>query len=228
MNHFLIECCANSIKSAVQGELGGANRIEFCADLEVGGITPLRKDISKLKKTVSLPIRILIRPRAGDFIYSEKEMLEMISDIQFCKKIHCDGVVIGSLNKNRSINIEQTKRLVNIAIPMHVTFHRAFDHGNNLQQNLKDVIACGCNTVLTSGQNNNINTGINNLKELIKLAKNHIIILSGGGVNHKNADTLYKIGIRNFHLSGSIKRNGLLETSSQKIKAIIDKLKEIV
>ena len=213
MNDYLVECCANSIQSAMQGELGGANRIELCTNLEVGGLTPSREDIATLIGRINIPVRILIRPKDGNFIYTEAEILQVISDIQFCKRLRFEGVVIGALNTNGSINKEQTKAMVKAAKPMHVTFHRAFDEGNNLQQNLEDVIACGCDILLTAGQSNNISNGLSNLKQLIKLANNRITILAGSGVNHTNTEALYKIGIRDFHLSGSIKnQQGKLET----------------
>lgn len=229
MNDFLVECCANSVQSAINGQIGGANRIELCTHLEVGGITPCKEEIIKTKKILHIPIRILIRPRAGNYIYSENELLQMIADIQFCKTIGCEGVVIGALHKDGSINKEQTKQLVKAAKPMHLTFHRAFDEGNNLQQNLEDVIACYCDTLLTSGQNKNVTNGLSNLEQLVKLANNRITILAGSSVNYTNAETLYKVGIRNFHLSGSIKnKKGKLETDPLLIKAVIDKLEQIV
>jgi len=229
MNHYLIECCANSIQSAINGEKGGSSRIELCADLELGGLTPHRKDILKTKKVLSIPIYVLIRPRDGDFVYSQKELSKMLSDIQFCKKIGCNGVVIGSLNKDGSINQVQSTEMINIARPMEVTFHRAFDEGNELQKNLEDVIACGCDTLLTAGQSENINSGISNLEQLVKLAKGRITVLAGSGVNHTNAEALYKIGIRNFHLSGSIRnQKGELETDPLLIKKMKDKLDQHV
>jgi copper homeostasis protein len=229
MNHYLIECCANSIQSAINGVIGGANRIELCADLEVGGLTPKRNDILQAKKKLNTPLHVLIRPRAGDFIYTGKEILQMIDDIQFCKKAGGDGVAIGMLKKDGSINKEQCKQLVNIAKPMHVTFHRAFDEGNNLQQNLEDVIACGCDALLTAGQSKNVNYGITNLEQLVTLAKERITILAGSGVNHTNVEALFKIGIKNFHLSGSEKNtHGFLETNSKNIQAVEKKLADIV
>ena len=229
MNHYLIECCANSIQSAINGEKGGANRIELCANLELGGLTPHREDILKTKKVLNIPIYVLIRPRDGDFVYSQNELSKMLSDIQFCKKIGCDGVVIGALNKNGSIHIEQTIRLANAAKPMSVTFHRAFDEGNNLQKNIEDVITCGCHSLLTAGQSKNVNSGISNLEQLVKLAKGRIAILAGSGLNHTNVEALYKIGVRNFHLSGNIKnQKGKLETHPLLIKKMKDQLEQIV
>lgn len=229
MNDYLVECCANSIQSAMQGELGGANRIEFCTNLEVGGLTPKREDIATLIEIINIPVRILIRPKAGNFIYTDPELLQIISDIHFCKNIGVEGVVIGALNMNGSVNKEQTKAMVKAAKPMNVTFHRAFDDCHNLQQDLEDVIDCGCNTLLTCGQNKNVTHGISNLEQLIKLGNKRITILAGSGVNHTNTEALYKIGIRNFHLSGSIKnQQGKLETDVLLIKAVIDKLVQIV
>ena len=229
MNHYFVECCANSVQSGIQGALGGANRIELCSNLESGGITPLRKDIQKAKKLLTIPVHILIRPRAGDFVYTRKEILQMIDDIQFCKKVGCDGVVIGMLKKDGSINKEQCKQLANITKPMHVTFHRAFDEGNNLVNNLKDVISCGCDTLLTSGQSKNVSLGLKNLKKLVRISAGRINILAGGGVNHTNVEALFKIGIRNFHLSGSEKNtHGVLETNSRNIQTVVEKLEGIV
>ena len=228
MNHYLLECCANSIQSALNGEEGGASRIELCAKLELGGITPKRKDVLKAKEILKIPICILIRPRSGSFIYSQDELSQMLSDIQFCKTVGCERVAIGALKKNGSINMKQTKRMVKAATPMRVTFHRAFDEGNDLQKNLEDVIACGCDTLLTAGQNKNVNSGISNLKKLIKLAKGRITILAGSGVNHRNVEVLYKIGIRNFHLSGSMKHlKGELKTDPVLIKKMKNKLDQI-
>jgi copper homeostasis protein len=229
MNHYFVECCANSVQSGIQGALGGANRIELCSNLESGGITPLREDIQKAKKLLTIPVHILIRPRAGDFVYTRKEILHMIDDIQFCKKVGCDGVVIGMLKKDGSINKEQCKQLANITKPMHVTFHRAFDEGNNLVNNLEDVISCGCDTLLTSGQAKNVSLGLKNLKKLVRISAGRINILAGGGVNHTNVENLFKIGVRNFHLSGSEKNtDGVLETNSKNIQAVLEKLEGIV
>lgn len=225
----VIECCANSIESAVAGELGGANRIEFCTNLESGGTTPTKEDIIKLTSIINIPIRVLIRPRAGNFVYSKEEIAQMLADIKFVKKLGCEGIVIGALNKDNSINKEQTLQLVNAAKPMHVTFHRAFDEGNNLKENLEDVISCGCDTLLTAGQANKVKEGMKNLKQLVDLAKKRIIILAGSGVNHNNIEELYTAGIRNFHLSGTIKnKKGILKTDSLLIKKAQTKLSQIV
>ena len=229
MNQYLVECCANSVQSAINGEKGGANRIELCRDLELGGLTPKRSDIIKIITSINIPFYVLIRPRVGNFIYTENEHLQMINEIQFCKTNGCEGIVIGALHKNGSINIEQTKQMVKSAKPMRVTFHRAFDEGNDLVKNLEDVIACGCNTLLTSGQAKNVNLGLENLKRIVSFSAGRINILAGSGVNHTNAEGLFNIGIRDFHLSGSEKnKHGVLETNSKNIQAVLEKLEGIV
>lgn len=229
MNQYLVECCANSVQSAINGEKGGANRIELCRDLELGGLTPKRRDIIKTITSINIPFYVLIRPRVGNFIYTENEHLQMINEIQFCKTNGCEGIVIGTLHKNGSINIEQTKQMVRAAKPMHVTFHRAFDEGNDLLKNLEDVIVCGCNTILTSGQAKNVNLGLENLKRIVSVSAGRINILAGSGVNHTNAEGLFNIGIRDFHLSGSEKnKHGVLETNSKNIQAVLEKLESIV
>lgn len=229
MNDFLVECCANSLQSAINGESGGANRIELCSNLEVGGLTPLHQDIIEAKKILTSALHVLIRPRAGDFVYSTYEMQQIIDDILFCKKAGCEGVVVGALNADGSVNKKQCEQMVEAANGMHITFHRAFDEGNNLKENLEDAISCGCDTLLTAGQSENVNDGISNLQKLITLANNRISILAGSGVNATNVQKFHKIGIRHFHLSGNEKSaSGKLETSSKNIRAVVEKLKALV
>lgn len=229
MNDYMVECCANSILSAINGEKGGAHRIELCADLHVGGLTPKRSDVLKANTKINIPIYVLIRPKKSGFVYTNNELIQMIDYIKFCKIVGCKGVVIGALNKNGDINMKQTKQMIKAAKPMHVTFHRAFDEGNNLEQNLEDVIATGCDTLLTAGQENNVDLGFDNLERLIKISNGRINILAGSGVNHKNIEALYNIGIRNFHLSGSKKnKENELETNTLLIKNVINKIEQIV
>jgi len=221
----IIECCANSVNSALIGIEAGANRVELCANLEEGGTTPKLEDIKTLRKLTKVNIHVLILPNANKFIYPKEEFQQIINDIEYCKKIGCNGVVIGALNKNLSINISQTKAMVKAAKPMKVTFHRAFDITTNLEKNLEKIITCKCDYLLTSGQKSSVEKGMKNLKQLGKLANNRIKILAGGGVNHKNIKTLYDIGIREFHLSGSKKNKlGILETKFENINKAVKEL----
>ena len=221
----IIECCANSVNSALIGIEAGANRVELCTNLEEGGTTPKLEDIKTLRKLTKVNIHVLILPNANKFIYPKGEFQQIINDIEYCKKIGCNGVVIGALNKNLSINISQTKAMVKAAKPMKAIFHRAFDITNDLEKNLEKIITCKCDYLLTSGQKSSVEKGMKNLKQLGKLANNRIKILAGGGVNHKNIKTLYDIGIREFHLSGSQRNKlGVLETKFENINKAVKEL----
>lgn len=224
----MIECCANSITSALIGIKAGANRIELCADLKNGGITPKYSDIKKLRKLTNINLHVLILPIANKFICSKEDLKKIIKDIEFCKSIGIDGVVIGAINEDRSIDISKTKKMVDVARPMKVTFHRAFDSCLDLQNNLEDIIKAGCDYLLTSGQYSDVNEGLENITQLIKISKNRITILAGGGVNHKNIHELYSAGVRQFHLSGSkTDKFGKSETNFNLIKQAVNSFNEI-
>jgi copper homeostasis protein len=224
----VIECCANSITSALIGIKAGANRIELCSDLKNGGITPKYSDIKKLRKLTNINLHVLILPIANKFICSKEDLKKIIKDIEFCKSIGINGVVIGAINEDGSIDISKTKKMVDVARPMKVTFHRAFDSCLDLQNNLEDIIKTGCDYLLTSGQYSDVNEGLENITQLIKISKNRITILAGGGVNHKNIHELYSAGVRQFHLSGSkTDKFGKSETNFNLIKQAVNSFNEI-
>ena len=228
MQKVIVECCANSVSSALTAIQAGANRIELCKNLENGGETPDYSDILELRNLTNIDLHILILPKANNFIYSNKDFKKIIEDIQFCKKNNINGVVIGALNKDLSINIKQTKELVEIARPMRVTFHRAFDTIFKLENDLNKIIECGCDYLLTSGQKPNVDDGLNNISKLVKQSSQKIKIIAGGGVNHNNVESLYKIGVREFHLSGTLKnKSKILKTDYNLINLIVKKLQEI-
>ena len=228
MQKVIVECCANSVSSALTAIQAGANRIELCKNLENGGETPDYSDILELRNLTNIDLHILILPKANNFIYSNKDFKKIIEDIQFCKKNNINGVVIGALNKDLSINMKQTKELVEIARPMRVTFHRAFDTISKLENDLNKIIECGCDYLLTSGQKPNVDDGLDNISKLVKQSSQKIKIIAGGGVNHNNVESLYKIGVREFHLSGTLKnKSKILETDYNLINLIVKKLKEI-
>lgn len=185
-----LEICANSFASAVAAQNGGAQRIELCENLNEGGTTPSYGTIKKVRETTQIKVYVLIRPRAGDFLYTREEFEVMKEDIVNCKALGCDGVVIGILDADGNVDIERTKELVNIASPMGVTFHRAFDSCNNGLQALEDIIHCGCERILTSGMKNTALDGRVFLKELVERAANRIIIMPGSGVNEYNISEL--------------------------------------
>ena len=228
MQKAIVECCANSVSSALTAIQAGANRIELCKNLENGGQTTDYSDILELRSLTNLDLHILILPKANNFIYSNKDFKKIIEDIQFCKKNNINGVVIGALNKDLSINMKQTKELVKIARPMRVTFHRAFDTISKLENDLNKIIECGCDYLLTSGQKPNVDDGLNNISKLVKLSSHKIKIIAGGGVNHNNVESLYKIGVREFHLSGTLKnKSKILETDYNLINLLVKKLRDI-
>ena len=228
MQKVIVECCANSVSSALTAIQAGANRIELCKNLENGGETPDYSDILKLRNLTNIDLHVLILPKANNFIYSNKDFKRIIEDIQFCKKNNINGVVIGALNKDLSINMKQTKELVEIARPMRVTFHRAFDTISKLENDLNKIIECGCDYLLTSGQKPNVDDGLDNISKLVKQSSQKIKIIAGGGVNHNNVESLYNIGVREFHLSGTLKnKSKILETDYNLINLLVKKLRDI-
>ena len=228
MQNIVVECCANSVSSALTGIKAGANRIELCKNLENGGETPDYADIVKLRNLTRVKIHVLILPKANKFIYSQKDLNKIIKDVQFCKKNKIDGIVFGALDNKLRINEDQTKKIINAAKPMKVTFHRAFDTLNEIEGNLNKIISCKCNYLLTSGQKENVDLGYVNIAKIIMLSKKNIKIIAGGGVNINNIESLYNIGVREFHLSGTIKNNSTeLETNYNLINQVVKRLTEI-
>lgn len=199
----LVEICANSYRSAIHAENARASRIELCSELAVGGITPSFGLIKKVTETLKIPVFVLIRPRSGNFTYSDDEFEIMKSDIAQCKALGCHGVVSGVLNENNTIDIERTKVLVELAKPMAFTFHRAFDWVVNPVEALEELVSLGANRVLTSGQETNAEKGLRLLKQLKKQAENRIIILPGSGINAENANAFKAAGFTEIHCSAT-------------------------
>ena len=198
----ILEICAGSVESAIAARDGGAQRIELCAALEVGGVTPAAGLIAEARKVNGLTLNVIIRPRGGDFLYNEYEVACMEEDIRTCRSLGVDGVVIGALTAEGDIDSAACQRLINAAEGMSVTFHRAFDMCRNPQKALEELIALGCHRVLTSGQAATAQTGIPLLKELVKQADNRIIIMPGCGVNSNNAaKILQATGANEIHAS---------------------------
>jgi len=181
---------------------GGAHRVELCENIYEGGTTPSYGAITIAREKLYIDFNIIIRPRGGDFYYSDLEFEIMKKDIEFAKQSGVNGVVIGLLNQDGSIDIKRTKELVNLAKPMSVTFHRAFDVCNDGFQALEDIISCGCDRILTSGQKNKAFEGIDSIQTLIENANNRIIIMPGSRINENNiAEIHQKTGAQEFHAS---------------------------
>ena len=225
MTNLTLECCANSVQSAINGQAGGATRIELCANLELGGTTPSAASICMAREVLDIDLFVLIRPRSGSFVYKDIELEEIIQDIEFCKEIGCDGVVIGALNSDGTVNTSQTQEMVNAAKPMEVTFHRAFDETTDPFEALEDIISSGCKRILTSGQADNVTQGIELMRELVAKADERISIMAGGGLHAGNVLQFYPIGIREFHSSGTNKKSqGIPQTQINKIEEILENL----
>ncbi|MFN0292657.1 copper homeostasis protein CutC [Pedobacter helvus] len=195
-----LEICANSVESAIAAQRGGANRIELCANLAEGGTTPSYGQIKWCLENLTLEVWPLIRPRGGDFFYSTAEFENILADISYCKQIGCKGIVTGLLNKNGTIDEERCAKIIAVASPMPVAFHRAFDMSSNLENSLETIIKLGFVRILTSGGKENAFIGAKKLKELVIQAGNRIEIMPGAGIS---ADNLLEIaqttGARNFH-----------------------------
>lgn len=214
----LLEICANSIESALNAQNGGADRIELCTHLEVGGLTPSHGLIKVAKELLNIPIYVLIRPRAGDFMYSKIEMEVMKEDVQFCAEMGCAGVVIGCLNGDRTICWEQTEQLLEKAGYMDVTFHRAFDQCPNPFEALETLREMGIQRVLTSGCPTSAINGVETLGELVDEADDDIIVMPGGGIRPENLKTLLQTGASEYHSSAIPK--GENTTSIEMVKAL--------
>lgn len=182
----ILEICANSFSSALAAQQGGAQRIELCENLNEGGTTPSYGTIKRVREHLNIKVYVLIRPRAGDFLYTDAEFATMKEDINICKQLGCDGVVIGILDKEGNVDVERTSELVELAAPMGVTFHRAFDFCHDGLKALEDIIKCGCERILTSGMKNTAMEGMSFLKMLVQQAAERIIIMPGSGVNEQN------------------------------------------
>lgn len=198
----LLEICASSLQSALNAQRGGAQRIELCCNLEQGGLTPSYGTIKLARAALSIEIFVLIRPRAGDFIYTELELAQMREDILFCKSIGIDGVVFGVLEEQAKIDLAINKELIQLAAPMQTTFHRAFDCLKNPTQGLEQVIDLGFDRILTSGLEPTAIEGKVLLKKLIEQAQNRITILPGSGLNSQNvADFIVFTNTKEIHAS---------------------------
>jgi copper homeostasis protein len=201
----ILEVCVDSVESAIAAQQGGAGRIELCADLEHGGTTPSAGLIRSVRESVSLKIHVMIRPRAGDFCYSEAEFEVMKGDIQNAKKLGIDGLVFGILTSARTIDTERTKILVEMSRPMSVTFHRAFDETVDLFAALSGLAQLGVDRVLTSGGKPSVEPGVQTLADIVREAGSSIKVLAGGGITLENVvDVIEKTNVDEVHALSSV------------------------
>ena len=197
-----LEICIDSVDSAIAADRAGAKRVELCAGLFEGGLTPSSGMIQAVRKRVTLGLMVIIRPRGGDFLFNEAETEVMLEDISVAKKLGADGVVIGCLNADGSIDCEKTKSLITAAGSMEVTFHRAFDMCNDPFAALDELAALGVKRVLTSGQENSVLEGADLIRELVDAADDRIIVMPGGGITSRNIHKIAAlVGAPEYHLS---------------------------
>lgn len=207
---FKFEICANSVESCLAAQEGGADRVELCAGIPEGGTTPSYGEIKLARKLLTkTKLHVIIRPRGGDFLYTPLELERMEEDIRICRELGVDGVVFGCLTEEGEIDREANRRLVELARPMSVTFHRAFDRTADPMKALEDIIFLGCNRILTSGQQPKAIDGISLLAQLEKKLKEYplppIQLLAGSGVNEENIRQIFDAtGIHEYHFSARV------------------------
>ena len=199
-----LEICANSFESALVAQVAGAHRIELCQELSLGGITPSHGLLEKVVSELEIPVFVLIRPRSGDFTYSQSEFDVMLRDIAFAKALGVQGIVSGILNTNFTIDTERTKRLMGDSGELPFVFHRAFDWTPNAEDALETLIDLGVKRVLTSGQQSSAVIGFQTLKQLLKIADGRIEILPGGGISELNVMDFKNANFKEVH--GSLSR----------------------
>jgi copper homeostasis protein len=188
----LIEIACFSLEAAEIAQAAGANRIELCVDKSVGGITPPYEMLQAARKLIHIPLFIMIRPREGNFIYSEQELKEMENAVLFCKKIGIDGLVFGILKEDKTLNIKENERLLRLASPLPCTFHRAFDEIPNKSEAVEQLINLDFQNLLTSGGEGNAMDFLAELKNLVQQAANKICIMAGGGIRSNNISHIYE------------------------------------
>ncbi len=196
----LLEISVESLEAALAAARGGPDRIELCGNLSAGGITPSIALMHAVREHLSIPVFVMIRARAGDFVYSDAEFSEMRRSIAGAKESGMDGVILGVLTKDHRVDVARTRELVEFARPLPVTFHRAFDEAADLHQALEDVMQSGARRILTSGGAKSALEGAAVLTELIAAAGERIVIVPGAGISPANIEQVARqTGAREFH-----------------------------
>jgi copper homeostasis protein len=198
----LLEIAANSVASALAAQEGGADRVELCTALELGGLTPSHAQIALARERLRIPLYVLIRPRPGDFLYDDLEGETMQRDIETCVALGCDGVVLGMLDAEGQVDRPRCRALIAAAGKLGVTFHRAFDLCRDPARALEDIVALGCERVLTSGAQASAIEGAALIRELIAQANGRLAVMPGAGITAQNIAALAAAtGAREFHAS---------------------------
>jgi copper homeostasis protein len=197
-----IEICVDSVEGAIAAERGGADRVELCDNLIEGGTTPSAGCIKLARQNIQIGLQVIIRPRGGDFLYSDMETAVMLEDIRTAKALGADGAVMGCLTASGDIDLERTARLIEAARPLNVTFHRAFDMCREPHEALEQLVRLGVDRVLTSGQEASVVEGLDLIRDLHKRAGGRIIVMPGGGLTARNLrKVVQESGVNEVHLS---------------------------
>jgi copper homeostasis protein len=200
--NYIIEIATTDFTTTKSAAEGGADRIELCAALSDGGTTASYGTIKKCREAFNVQLFPIIRTRSGDFLYTDEEFEIMMNEVTLCKDLGCDGIVIGLLNKNGEIDIKRASKLIELAYPLEVTFHRAFDRCKDPFEALEQLIETGCQRILTSGQQPAAPQGVDLITQLVKAANERISIMPGSGVRKENIKELAeKTGAKEFHSS---------------------------
>ena len=224
-----IEICTNSRQSATHAAAGGAKRIELCSQLEVGGTTPTEEDIRYCVHQLGLRTHVLVRPRAGNFVYTEPEFEQICREVEMCHQCQAHAVVVGFLTPDGFIDEVRTRQIVRMAFPMEVTFHRAFDE---IQQPpleaLEAIIRCGCHRLLTSGCQPNALEGADTIRQLVERSAGRITILAGAGITPDNAlQIVRQTGVSEIHSSCKhTLTDGTIETDTQIVRKLIKSISQ--
>jgi copper homeostasis protein len=208
MKNFLFELCVESLEAAQAAESGGADRIELCSQLPIGGITPGLELINTATRALSIPVHVLIRPRSGNFVFSSSEFDQMRWQIEQVKKAGAAGIAVGILLPDGSVDMERSRELVGLGRPMSVTFHRAFDESGDLRQALENVVLAGADCLLTSGGAADVLAGAESIARLSRQAGNRLQIMAGGGLRLDNlVEVVRRTGVSYLH--GSMTRRSV-------------------
>ncbi len=201
----IVEVCIDSVESAIAAQDGGAARVELCAALNEGGLTPSAGMIELVRKNIDIKLHVMMRPRPGDFFYSDLEIETMLRDIEVAKRLGADGVVIGVLNRDYTVDGVRVKRLVELARPLSVTFHRAFDEARDQTAAMEEIVRLGIDRILTSGGQASISGGLSTVKKLVEESRGRIAIMAGAGITMQNVRKIVsQTGVKEVHVRGAV------------------------
>ena len=204
MTPILVEACVDAIDAALEAERGGAARIELCGELLQGGVTPSAGLIAAVWDRIDIPLFVLVRPRAGDFLYTDDELDVMRRDIEQMKALGVDGVAFGALTADGDVDVERMRSLIALARPMSVTFHRAFDFVRDQDTALEALLQLGVNRVLTSGGAPTAADGVAQIAELARRVGDRMIVMAGGSITASNVgEIVAATGVREVHVRGA-------------------------